>query len=247
MSLEYTIQLPCEVRRQLPEMQLQSMIKHRNTAMFAINVFREAEPTVDVETLIRERQVTIAVRSPEGVSQEAAVPIAALLSATAPLKNLEQYCNHCPANVGGQPFGCYGKVNYPIEQATEDWLLARLPANAKDPGLVMLLRMIDDLKIDGAPTDSLRNRPEIFASSTASERIWKGLFSSKRINSSQIMHMLMFGGHIGAEQARLYTHLLNLRTDHSDVVASKGISQFKAFLRACVKAGSLNANLLIDS
>lgn len=247
MSLEYTIQLPCEVRRHLPELKLQSMIKHRNTAMFAINVFREAEPKVDVETLIRERMVTIAVQSSEGISQETAVPIAQLLSTTAPLRDFEKHCSHCPANVGGQPFGRYGKVNYPIEKATEDWLLARLPANAKDPGLVMLFRLLDDLKIDGAPTDSLRNRPEIFTSSTASERVWKGLFSSKRINSSQIMHMLMFGGHIGAEQARLYAHVLNLRTDHSDVVASRGISQFKTFLRACVSAGNLKANLLIDS
>lgn len=247
MAIDYAIQFPCEVRRHLPEAKLQALVKQSDMVRFAIARFREAEPNTDLDTIIREREVVIAVRTPEGDTKQQPVTIAELMKLLQPLEGLKQACINCRANLTAQGFGCIGRVNYPLPAETEEWLLARLPADAKDAGLSLLFRFMADLDIDGAQIAHVRARPEILASRSPLTRVWKSLFSRKQIDSNQILYLLVYAGGLSQQQSVLYTQLLNLTRDHCDVVATPGITQFKAFLRAVVTAGRLGAPLSIDA
>lgn len=247
MAIDYTIQYSCPVRGHVPEPKLQVMVRYRQLARFAIEQTRAARPGVDVETIIDTTEVHIQVTSPEGVAEERPVSIRELLKAVAPLDALERACPNCPASISGSGFGCFGKVNYPIAKSTEEWLLARLPKDMKDTGLSMLFKFLTEVGVDGAPVNEVRRTTKIFESPTPVEREWKSLFGRKRVDSSQVLQMLVFSDQIKPSGiTRTFAHLLNLGTDHSDVVDTMAIRSFKSFLRAYVVAARLDANLYVD-
>ena len=248
MAIDYAIQLPCDVRRQVPEAKLLSMVKHKDRAEFAIGQFRQAQPGMDLATIVNECTVRIMVQTPEGVSREMPVTIAQMLSMVAPLEQLKGACKGCPANVWGRDFGCIGGVNYPIALQVEEWLVARMPDDAKRPGMELLFKFLADLDIDGAPVDVHRSRKEMFESRTPAVRKWGGWFARKKqLSSSQVLHMLAFGGNIGAQQAQLYTQLLDLVAIKPDPSSARATEQLRGFLRAIATAGKLNAGVHVDS
>jgi hypothetical protein len=248
MAIDYAIQLPCAVRQQVPEPKLLSMVKYKDRAQFAIEQFRQAQPGMDLATIVNECTVRILVQTPEGVSREMPVTIAQMLSMVAPLEHLKGACKGCPANVWGRDFGCIGGVNYPIATQVEEWLVARMPDDAKSPGMELLFKFLADLDIDGAPVEAHRARKEMFESRTPAVRKWGSWFARKKqLSSSQVLHMLAFGGPIGPQQAQLYTKLLDLVDMKADRSSAKATEQFRAFLRAIVTAGKLNAGVHVDS
>ena len=247
MAVDYTVQYPCQVRSHVPEPKLQVMVRYRHLARFAIEKAKAGRPGVDTDTIIDTTEVHIQITGPDGVAQERPVTIRELLKAVAPLDTLERACQSCPANVGGGGFGCFGKVNYPIARSTEEWLLARLPHDVKDPGLSMLFKFLTDVGVDGAPVNEIRQNARIFESTTPIVREWKGLFSRKTVDSSQILQMLVFSDQIKPPGiTRTFAHLLNLGADHSDVPDSMALRQFKTFLRAYVVSARVEANLYVD-
>lgn len=231
----------------MPEAKLRAMVKHRGVAEFAVDKFKQAYPSYGMDTILNECKVEIGVTTPDGTARQMPVTIAQLLSMTAQLDEVKSHCKECRANVADRDFGCIGKVNYPITSEAEGWLLARLPEDAKSPSLSMLLKFLSDLEIDGAPVDSLRTRAEIFESKTPAVRGWGGWFNKQKISSSQILHMLAFGGAIAPQQAQLYTKLLGLTAILSQPhPPSNLVEQFKTFACAIVMAGRLNAQLDVD-
>lgn len=248
MALDYAIQFPCPVRQALPEAKLFSMIKHKSKAEFAIGKYREVYPNEPLERILDEGQVQIVIRTPEGSSREMPVTIAQLLASVAPLEEVQSHCETCAANVPGLPFGCFGVVNYPLGRAAEEWLVSRLPDDPNNANLTMLFRFLGDLEVDGAPVDAQRGRREMFEADRPAIRTWGGLLTRKQISSSQLLHMLAFGGHLGAEQALLYTRLLSLLAIALEPPSGNaGTEQLKTFMCAIAVAGRLNAGVMIDS
>lgn len=249
MAIDFALQKPCAARRHTPEVKLRSMVRHQGIAEFAIAQFREKFPHADEDTLTEKCTVQIEVKRPDGTRIQTQVTIGRLQEMIAPLLGLDSECKGCPANVSGRSFGCIGKVNYPFGKAAEDWLLARLPDDAKDANLALLMKYLDDLGIDGAPVDALRSSTRIFERPEAAVRKWGGWFGPKKqITSSQLLQMLAFGEFIGPEQAELYSQLLGLaRLGTEAVPASTTVEQFRIFLRAVHLAGRLDARLAVDA
>lgn len=248
MAIDYAIQLPCAVRREMPEAKLLAMVKYKARADFAIEQFTQAAPRMELARMVNECTVTALVRTPEGVAREMPVTIAQMLSMVAPLEELKSACVGCPANVAGRSFGCIGAINYPVTREAEEWLVARLPADAKDPGLSLLFKFLSDLHIDGAPVEANRARKDMFESQAPAVRTWGGwIGKKKKISSSQILHMLAFGGPVGPQQGTLYTRLLNLGSIQAGRPSTPDdMEQFNTFMRAVVAAGKLDANMQVD-
>lgn len=177
---------------------------------------------------------------PETVSQ--------LASMIASLSDVKDHCKTCRANIADRSFGCIAKVNYPVLRETEAWLLARLPEDEKDADLSLLFKYLTDLEIDGAPVDALRARDKVFEAKAAPFRTWGGIFDRRKITSSQILHMLAFGGTIGPEQAQLYTRLLKMESVLSEPHPRMDqVEQVKTLFCAVVMAGRLTAPIDMDA
>lgn len=194
MALDFALQYPCAARRQFGAAPLATMVKKQDLAEFAIARYREAEPNVDVETIIHQRTVNIGVTRPNGKIEQAQVPIVELLKLAAPLNSVIEHCRRCPANIVANNFGCINQMNYPIPLQAEEWLLSRLPADAGAPGMKMLFKFVADLGIDGAQVDGLRQQANLFEAKAPVVRVWKGWFSKQQLSSSQLLQMLVFGG-----------------------------------------------------
>lgn len=249
MAIDFALLKQCSARRHTPEVRLRSMVRHWGIAEFAIAQFREKFPHADEETLTAKCTVEIAVKGPDGIAIQTQVTVGQLLEMIAPLSELDGECKGCPANVSGRSFGCIGKVNYPIRKEAEDWLLARLPEDAKDANLALLLKYLADLALDGAPVEAQRANSRMFERKEAAVRKWGSWFGSKaQLSSSQLLHMLAFGGPIVPEQAELYSRLLGLAKLGSEPgSASNAVEQFKIFLRAVNLAGRLNVQLIVEA
>jgi hypothetical protein len=249
MAIDFALQQPCATRKRMPEGKLRALVRQWGIAEFAVAKFRDEFPHADNETLANKCTVEIAVDGPDGTAKQAQVTVGQLLDMIAPLRGLDGDCRGCPANVSGRAFGCIGKVNYPIKAEAEHWLLSRLPDDAKEPGLVLLLNYLADLGIDGAPVEAQRARPRMFELRVPAVRKWGGWLGPKaQINSSQLLHMLAYGGAFVPERARLYTQLLGLSGVGSKAASSSNaVEQFRIFLRAVNLASRLNAELVVEA
>lgn len=244
MAVDFSLRLPCEVRKAIPEPKLASMVQHRSLAEFAQAQFKDAHPELD-EQAIRERlTVEIAVKMPDGVAHEMPVALSKLFAMTKELDAWRATCPPCRANVADRAFGCIGKINYPIAPESESWLLARLPPDAAHPALALLFKFLADLNIDGLPVDKARSNARIFVQRRAAVRHWGEAVARRTLSSSQLLQILLFGGSIGPQQAALFTRMLSLETVLRDPhPPSSNIEQFKTFLCAVVMAGRLNCEL----
>lgn len=249
MTIEFALQKPCAARRHTPEVKLRAMVRQAGIAETAIARFREKFPHADNETLITKCTVEIAVKRPDGTLIQTQMTVGKLQEMTEPLGGLGGECKGCPANVSGRSFGCIGQVDDPISKEAEDWLLARLPDDAKDANLAQLMQHLADLGIDGAPVEEQRARSRMFERRQAAVRKWGGWFGAKtQLTSSQLLQMLAFGEVIGPEQAQLYTRLLGLaRLGAEPDAVSSGVEQLKTFLRAVNLAGRVDARLAVDA
>lgn len=247
MALEFALQKPCAARRDTPEVKLRSMVRQAAAAEAAIARFREKFPYADEDTLTRKCTVETTVKRPDGTVIPIQATVGRVQELIAPLSELDGECKGCPANVSGRSFGCIAKVDYPISKEAEDWLLARLPDDAKDAVLVQLLEHLADHAIDGAPVEALRSR--MFERREAAARKWGGWFGPKvQITSSQLLHMLaFFDDSIPPEQARLYARLLGLaRLGAEPETVFDAVEQFRLFLRAVNLAARLNVPLAVE-
>ena len=246
MALDYVLQFPCEVRKNVPEAKLVALVGYMSLAEFAVAEIRKSNPTVPMETILGNYEVRVSQARPDGITEQVPMTVGKLIALAQPIGQYRGHCPPCPANIADRPFGCIAKINYPIPKESEEWLLSRLPSDMRDPNLLLLLRFLSDLKIDGRPVDALR--PRLFELTEPVVRRWEAPSEQKQVTSSQMIHMLAFGGTIGPQQAALYTKLLGLTSVLSEPhPPSSNIEQFKTLMCAVVMAGRLNAGISVDA
>ena len=244
MAADYSIKLPCSVRQKMPQEVLFELVKIRVTAQHLIAQTLELYPNQDPY----DCDVELSVTRPNGEKKTARATVREMLAATEELESLSSSCQGCRANVNDRSFGCIGKINYPIEKASEAWLVSRLPEDSNSPTLALLFDYLSENNIDAAPVRNMRAQTNIFQSRTPIERSWGGWLRKRNISSDQIIHMLLFVGDASSKNAKLISKLLRL----PDVLSeshpkSDNIEQFKSFFCALVMAGRLDSSVEIDS
>jgi hypothetical protein len=246
MAIDFVLQFPCEVRKYVQEAKLVTLVGYKSLAEFAVGEIRKSNPAISMDTILAEYSVRVSQTRPDGTAEQVPMKIGQLVDMAQQLGQFRGHCTKCRANIADRSFGCIAKINYPIQKESEQWLLSRLPADANDPNLSMLFRFLSDLEIDGRPVEALR--PRLFELNEPVVRRWSTAAGQKQVTSSQIIHMLAFGGKIGPQQAALYTRLLGLATVLSDPhPPSSNIEQFKTFMCAIVMAGRLDAQINVDA
>jgi hypothetical protein len=244
MALDYVLEFPCEVRKNVPDAKLVALVGYMSLAEFAVAEIRKSNPAVPMETILGKYEVRVSQTGPDGTAKQVPMTIGQLVALAQPIVQYRGHCPKCPANTADRPFGCIAKINYPIRKESEEWLLSRLPADMSDPNLSALFRFLPDLEIDGRPVDAMR--PRLFELQAPVVRRWGAPAAQKQVTSSQIIHMLAFGGKIGPQQAVLYTKLLALASVLSDPhPPSSNIEQFKTLMCAIVMSGRLNAAISV--
>lgn len=245
MSADFVLKFPCEVRKQVPEEKLIALVGYMHLAEYAMKQIRESDPSLSTEAILNKFEIHVSQTRPDGTRQQVPVTIIEMLKLAQPIRQYRSHCADCRANIADRDFGCIAKINYPIRAEVEEWLLARLPENINDPDLATLFRFLADLDIDGAHVDQARS--QLFELPRALVRRWSDGSQQKQINSSQLIHMLVFGGDIAAQQAGLYTRLLGLSNVLQEQhVPSSNIEQFKTFMCAVVMGGRLGAKISVD-
>lgn len=246
MALDYVLQFPCEIRKNLPEAKLVALVGYMSLAEFAVAEIRKSDPAVPMETILGKYEVRVSQTRPDGRTEQVPMTVGQLVALAQPLGQYRGHCPPCRANIADRPFGCIAKINYPIRRESEEWLLSRLPGDMKDSNLSLLFRFLSDLGIDGHPVDSMR--PRIFELSEPVVRRWGAPPEQKQVTSSQVIQMLAFGGNIRPQQAALYAKLFGLTSVLSDPHPPSGnIEQFKTLMCGIVMAGRLNAEISVDA
>lgn len=212
-------------------------------------MIKQQQPELDPEQIANTYKMVVMVAGPDGQPQQAGIPIIQVLEQSAPLQTLESHCSQCAANVRKQPFGCFGAINYPISQTEEEWLLQRLPADAKDPALATLFKFLVDNKVNGSPVDSQRSRREVYESSSPLKRKWPGFFSRKSATSSQILHLMVFMDNLlKPQQTAAIAGMLGYSKSSPTANDTDSVTNdWIWFMTAALNAVELKADFMIDA
>ncbi len=265
MAIDYVVHLDCLPKETLGVDGLLDRLKAGARAREVIRLYREngdGRPP-------SEMGFEFARSLPDGEEEVVVILVQDMLDQAAELEPLIPYCDDCPANVLGRPFGCYGSINYPVSSAAEKWLLDLLPSN-RDPILWMLLR--ESFKQnDGHPVEPLRAGGAYFE-----ERAVRGREYGEYIASAdQVFQMLFLYGHIQAIHAGMLLLFFNAvprsGVEAADITGlidgtlpqhekeerfpfvlmhmdddDASIAEFKTFFKALHRAWLLDVPLLLD-
>ncbi len=189
MAIDYVIDWECTPKVRLSTSGILTRLKARDRAAAIIQLYRDNGD----QRAPREMGFEMARRTPDGEEEVRVVIVQELIDEAAQLDPLAEHCQGCPANRMGQPFGCFGAINYPISHAAELWLLLRLPT-LDDPLPYLLLRqMITDSPDLGASVASLRSNPGVIFESGD---LFARRIEDVQITNDQIFDMLFVTGAI---------------------------------------------------
>lgn len=187
------VSLDCAVKQRVPPLRLAAVLRAAARGEAALAAAREASGgEVDPE------EIPVEIAGPDGTQR---VMLAELLRAGQALAPLAPHCDRCPARATLSAFGCYGAVAYPIEAATEEWLLARLPSDLDTTAGSLLRGAVRDLDYDGAPVAEIRRRGRgVFASPRPAIRRWGGP-DPWTLSSDQLWHPILCTGPLAPSHA----------------------------------------------
>lgn len=262
MAIDYVLAVGCEPQEQLGVERLVELHRTRILARSALAHMREDgndRPPGEI-------QIQLTMRKPDGDSGRG-VTLQDLLDEAAPLDGVAAQCKTCPAGLARE-FACHRRIRYPIPEHVEQWLLARLPASLGCTAGALLVRGLEELSWDGAPTARLRAAGDTFFESRVPLGVrWEGANAGRvEISSDQLFHMMFLVGHLTPTHCLMLALFLGvlphdtslhalqdpeartkaLAATHVATEADPDIEQLAAFLRAVATAARLDASIMID-
>ncbi|RMF78063.1 MAG: hypothetical protein D6737_15995 [Chloroflexi bacterium] len=264
MAIDYIIDYKCFPKQELDTDGIVQRLKDRARAEEIIRLYRREGDTRPPSQMGFELTRT----TPDGEETTEVVNVQHLLYRASTLDQYTPYCDGCPANRTGEPFGCVGFIQYPISLAAEAWLLKQLPV--PDDTLVWLLlkQGVQELGYDGAQVAELRTAESPYFESADTLARTLGEF---QITSNQVFEMIFLLGHIQPHHAGmllLFFHAIarDLEADEimhitpapvdfaeqhpflyqPDPADDTTTSEFKQFFLALYLAWGLNVPLLLD-
>jgi hypothetical protein len=212
MGADFIVHRACEPKRALGEgdalegtkAMLEMLKAHNRAELLAANAGGRDPRSLRLKV----------VRTGSGGAVEQEVSYGELRAAAASLHAHAGSCGGCPANVSGNPFGCFGAVAYPVTAVAERWMVDRLQP-ADRPGGSLLLDAIHDFRYDGAPIREMRARGLFELQRAAEKTVRKKLLHSIRVTGDQLFQAFFsVGGALGPSHcALLLTFLGALELD----------------------------------
>jgi hypothetical protein len=153
MAIDYIVDLDCIPKQKLGTMGILERLKGQERAHSIIQLFRRNNDPRPPSEMGFEMVRTAA----DGSEETQILVVQHLLDAADELNPLAVHCQGCPANRTGAPFGCMGRVSYPLSGLGEAWLLNRLP-EPTEPLIWLLVRQgIKEFRYDGRTARALRD------------------------------------------------------------------------------------------
>ncbi len=264
MAIDFIIDYQCYPKQEFTANGILERLKGRARAQSVIDLFRRSGDTRPVNEIGFE----MARNTPEGVEETRIVMVHHLLQQAEVLLPYEHYCQGCPANNTGAPFGCIGQIDYPISSRAERWLLNQLPITGEPLPWLLLRQAIEEYHQGESPVNQMRAPDQPFFED-------KGVLVRKlgelTINSNQVFQMLFLAGHLQPAYGSMLLlffdaiardmnadEIMGLSQSPEDAFErypflmkadsedDQSITQLKAFFRALYLAWGLNVRLLMD-
>lgn len=266
MAIDYSVLLPCVPRDRIGTDSILERLKGRERAQTIIQLFRrngdQRPPSQMGFELTRS--------TPQGEEETRVIVVQAMLDEAIPLDEHAHHCADCPANLTGAPYGCYGRIEYPISSRAERWLLDRLPGIDQPLTWLLLRQGVQELGYDGESVRALRFNPAYFEERRVmgrdmgefvmtADQVFEMLFLLGSIRPAHAGVLLLFFDLIPRQiEADAIRDILNGALD-ADAIRSQfplqipagdeddlTISQLKDFFRAMYTAWTLGVPLLLD-
>ncbi|MFD4440233.1 hypothetical protein ACFWPK_10680 [Nocardia sp. NPDC058519] len=187
MALDYVVDLPCRPKQTLGTGKILELLILRGAAMFTLD-----DNQHNVGRPWRRLTFSNVVTRPTGAVKVKSSVTKALKQA-AQLDAFVDDCLACPANNDGHSgFGCYGRVNYPLDLATEEMLLSMLPDDLTAAGAGTEFKAgWDYFGWDGSQAAEVRAASRtFFESPVAPVRQWP---TGEILTGDQVFEMLFIG------------------------------------------------------
>lgn len=215
MPLYYYIALDCEPRRQLGAEELVGLVQDDVLARRLADEFRKAkgDDYPDSEMIFTRRHIAA-----DGAQESRDLSVADLKRGTEQLRALAPHCRECPAALGGADYGCVQSISFPITQAAEQWLLARIGPATTDCGRLFRASVVQmgygrcEMLEEWRDVGFLES-PEPLTRTEPGDPVL--------LSSDQILHAMLMSGDLSPVQALsllLFTQALAL-TDGGDTDA----------------------------
>ena len=151
------------------------------------------------------------------------------------LRPLAFHCAKCPANHRNREFGCFGRVETPISEEGEEWLLDLLPPSlspgegdsrdikARAGAASRLIETLQKLAVSGRNADSRRPRRkqepgagDLFEAHHGQSQKYGKMFRRSRISTSQLLEALLFRNTVTPELGELVCRALGIWQEGGD-------------------------------
>jgi hypothetical protein len=266
MAIDHVINYLCEPKDQLTTQGILMRLKGRDQAARIIQLFRDAGDDRPPQEMGFEFTRSAA----NGDEETAIIKVSEVLAASAQLEPLAHHCEGCPANVQGKPFGCFGRIGYPISEQAERWLLLQLPLPEQAPLVWTLLQQnLRDLNQHTAQVQKIRESGNYFEA----ERTPRRKLGEIALSGDNVFYFLFMQGHTIPSRAAvtlLFFDAIPRNIDATDMMKlapappnaaeryplqvapqapgdDSTITEIKAFLRALYTAWRLHVDLLLDT
>jgi hypothetical protein len=264
MAIDYVIDYDCVPKQTLGTDGILERLKARERAESIIQLYRQHGDDRPPKEMGFEMVRTAA----DGSEETQIIIVQHLLDSAEELTPLEHFCDGCPANRTGDPFGCMGRISYPLSPFGEAWLLNQLP-EPTEPLVWLLLRQgIRDLHYDGSSVKPLRAAGTTHFSE---QRTIQRVLGEITVDSDQVFEMTFLLGHIQPNHAgilllffgaiprdleadeimQIGTMPLDQRQQHDFRITVSAdddptTAELKQFLYALYLAWQLDVRLLLD-
>ncbi len=194
MAVDYVIDYGCTPKQHLTTPGILGRLKGRDQAERIIKLYRDAGDNRRVDKMGFE----FTRNTPDGTEENQTILVKDLLRAAADLDDLGHHCQKCPANITGEPFGCFGRVRYPISDHAERWLLLQLPQPHEAPLIWTLLgENLREINQHSADVQQIRETGNYFESGKTPRR----RLGEIAVSGDNVFYLLFMGGHISPARA----------------------------------------------
>lgn len=201
MGVDYSIGFGCVPKERMTTDGIIRRLKAGEQAASILEFYRQNNDQRAIDHMGGE----VTLRTANGETETRTVLVKDLLAEHAELDDFAPYCEGCPANRFAKPFGCIGRISYPISAQVELWMLYQLPS-PEEPLPYLLLSKAEEMGLTGAAARQYRDQEGvIFQNPDTMGREYPEM----KITADQLFELLFMLGSIQPKRAVMILMYLN--------------------------------------